>query len=116
MALKVCSVCQRHVKHADSVCPFCGASMPTGFRPALGGALVLGIGLAVAACGDYQNVANAYGPPPFAGGMAGGVAGHAGASGTATAGAPAAGNGGDGGAGGRAGAAGTSGGAGSGGA
>jgi hypothetical protein len=65
MALVVCGACRRHVKGADSVCPFCGASMPTTFRPALGGALLLGIGLAVASCSSGDNGAvAAYGPPP----------------------------------------------------
>jgi hypothetical protein len=64
MALVVCRRCQRHVKRADSVCPFCGAPMPTTLRPALGGALVLGMGLAMASCGGDPNAANAYGPPP----------------------------------------------------
>jgi hypothetical protein len=48
MALVVCGACQCHVKRADSVCPFCGASMPMGFSPGLGEALLLGMGLAVA--------------------------------------------------------------------
>ena len=65
MALVVCGVCRRHVKRADSVCPFCGASMPKAFRPGLGGALVLGMGLAVAGCNEAEpNEASAYGPPP----------------------------------------------------
>ncbi len=71
MALVVCSVCRRHVKRTDSVCPFCGAAMPTGFRPGLGGALVLGMGLAVTSCGE-PNPAPAYTPAVFTGGTAGG--------------------------------------------
>jgi hypothetical protein len=110
MALMVCDVCQRHVKRAESVCPFCGASMPTGFGPVLGGALVLGIGLAMVSCST-----SLYKGPPFAGSTAG-FGGHAGTSGAAASGAPAAGNAGAGGAGGRAGAAGNSSGATSGGA
>jgi hypothetical protein len=94
MALVVCGVCQRHVKRADSLCPFCGATMPREFRPALGGALVLGVGLAVVSCSSNPLYA-AVALPAFTGGTAG-SAGHAGTNGTATAGTPAAGNGGGG--------------------
>jgi hypothetical protein len=140
MALVVCGVCQRHVKRADSVCPFCGASVPTAFRPVLGGALVLGVGLAMASCGNDANSVPLYGPASFDGsvpigdgGTASGMGGASGGipssggkgsgavttGGTATGGVDvggAAGNGGVGGAGGRAGAAGTRGGAAGGGA
>jgi hypothetical protein len=75
MALVICGVCQRHVKPAESVCPFCGASVPTGFRPPPGGALLLGMGLAMASCSADSSLAGAYGPAPYVGGIpSGGVA------------------------------------------
>ena len=67
VALVVCQQCQRHVKRADSVCPFCGAPVLTALRAALGASLVLGMGLAVASCsgeGSDPSSAAAYGPPP----------------------------------------------------
>ncbi len=80
MALVVCRVCQRHVKPADSACPFCGASMPTGFLPGLGGALVLGIGLAVACGGDPEPTRVCVLVPHTGGAASGGHTAQAGAA------------------------------------
>src|SRR5512141_2525036 len=75
MALVVCRTCRRHVKDVDSVCPFCGATMPTAFRPPLGGGLVLGMGLAVASCESSDaNPVTVYGPSPYDVHSTGGVA------------------------------------------
>ena len=63
VALVVCQQCQRHVKRADSVCPFCGAPVLTALRAALGRTLALGMGLAASSYGCEPNSAAAYGPP-----------------------------------------------------
>jgi hypothetical protein len=52
MPLLVCRNCQRHVKRADSVCPFCGRSMPSraGHLEAHGTIIGLGMGLVLGSC------------------------------------------------------------------
>ena len=88
MALVLCRGCQRHVKRGEAVCPFCGTAQSSErvLGRALGSAMLLGVGLAVASCGgefapeddagttvDSGSVTPlygpvpAYGPPPDAG-------------------------------------------------
>jgi hypothetical protein len=51
MALVVCEQCRRHVRHGESVCPFCGA-LRTPSRLGLGTAVILGAGLCLGGCGS----------------------------------------------------------------
>jgi len=77
--LVVCRGCHRHVKSADAVCPFCRRRMPARSARALAGAVALGIGLSVAACGDSVAL---YGAPPPDDAGTGGTAGSGGTTGT----------------------------------
>jgi hypothetical protein len=72
--LALCPGCHRHVKTADSVCPFCHGAMPAG-QLAMG-ALAIGIALSMLAC---------YGPPPVetGGGNGGATTGSSSSSSTA---------------------------------
>ena len=76
--LALCPTCRRHVKRRDASCPFCRTTMPAAV--ALAGALVVGLGLSMAACD--RGVA-LYGAPP-GGGDTGGSTGSGGAGGEAT--------------------------------
>lgn len=64
-SLSVCEACHRHVKVAEPSCPFCRSPRS---RVDLTAALVIGVGLSLAACGASRpvspNPAPAYGPPP----------------------------------------------------
>jgi hypothetical protein len=88
--LVVCEVCHRHVKAKDERCPFCSHGM-SARNSALGiaGAIVVTVGLSLAACGDEAsggggtggNVTALYAGPPTADasteGGGGGIAAYA---------------------------------------
>ena len=83
--LVVCRHCHRHVRHSESVCPFCGTSVSSETT-------AYGVGLAVAltvaaaiGCSDDNNGGNStppYGPAPLGGTAAQG--GNSNSSGSAT--------------------------------
>lgn len=69
MGMWLCSTCRRHVKHADSACPFCGTVAAKSYKwPAVAAAIGLGAVLVGCSSSDSntQPVA-AYGPPPDSG-------------------------------------------------
>jgi hypothetical protein len=75
MGLVLCATCMRHVRRREHVCPFCGAELgqSNGGPRALTAAVMIGLGLAVGACGGDTTEAGV--------GDGGGLAGAGGASG-----------------------------------
>lgn len=58
-----CNRCNRHLRNADDVCPFCGASQRRSPRAAVIAASMVAV--ALAGCGGAQEPpAPVYGPPP----------------------------------------------------
>lgn len=53
MAMKTCPQCQRHVKSAAAVCPFCSSALETSGGAMRAAALAAAAGLMVAACPAY---------------------------------------------------------------
>ena len=76
----VCKHCHRHVRHSESVCPFCGTSVLTHTnRYGVG----LGVALTVASalgCGGESNSTPVYSAPPAGGTAAQGGNGNPGGS------------------------------------
>ncbi len=53
MELVLCSGCERHIQSDEGACPFCGVTRgPRSAKAGLGATVALGLGLAVAGCGD----------------------------------------------------------------
>ena len=74
MALVLCTTCVRHVRRHERTCPFCGSELgrADGGSRGLTAAVLIGIGLAVSACGgDTETSAGDGGNVVGVGGAAG---------------------------------------------
>jgi hypothetical protein len=80
MGLVLCATCVRHVKRHEHQCPFCGAALApsAGGSRVLTAAVMIGIGLAVGACGGDTETGVGDGGGVAGGGGAGGVTGSGG--------------------------------------